>query len=210
MGSKRIAMVSVTRDAQRTYPLYLDLDHGSNDSSTLSAIAANMRSPSCSSDSDSDCECSDSDSYRHCSHTETDTDAGSVDSLFTHRDVDSDDAQFEIDIDGSSSETETDDDDDGLKRFFAVAKAQKAQRRAFEVICEKTEMKVGRGRGTVRRRERRRERLRICVNGREIGDVEGHAAEQQIAEDEWYEEEEDEIFYDPKFLGIDPYADEEE
>eukprot|EP00484_Ammonia_sp_Unknown_P001395 CAMPEP_0197021748 /NCGR_PEP_ID=MMETSP1384-20130603/2680_1 /TAXON_ID=29189 /ORGANISM="Ammonia sp." /LENGTH=698 /DNA_ID=CAMNT_0042449653 /DNA_START=74 /DNA_END=2170 /DNA_ORIENTATION=+ len=53
-------------------------------------------------------------------------------------------------------------------------------------------------------------KLTICVNGDKIDDMVSHVIEQQIAEEEYYEEEDlaDEPFYDPNYLGISPYEDE--
>ena len=51
--------------------------------------------------------------------------------------------------------------------------------------------------------------LVICLNGSVIDDLEHHAMEQIIAEEEYYEEEDNETpeYYDPNFLGVQPYYD---
>jgi len=51
--------------------------------------------------------------------------------------------------------------------------------------------------------------LVICLNGSVIDDLEHHAIEQIIAEEEYYDEEEDQTpdYYDPNYLGVQPYYD---
>jgi len=59
----------------------------------------------------------------------------------------------------------------------------------------------------IKGRKAKRE-LVICLNGSMIDDLETHAIEQVIAEEEYYDEEESEQdFYDPNYLGVQPYYD---
>ena len=50
-------------------------------------------------------------------------------------------------------------------------------------------------------------KLTICLNGDIIDDMVGHVIDQQIAEEEYYEEEDamSEPYYDPNYLGVNPY-----
>merc|ERR1711933_436314 len=57
--------------------------------------------------------------------------------------------------------------------------------------------------------KKKKRELVICLNGPVIDDLEHHAIEQIIAEEEYYDEEEDQTpdYYDPNFLGVQPYYD---
>jgi len=60
-----------------------------------------------------------------------------------------------------------------------------------------------------RKRKKIEKSLVICLNGSVIDDLESHAMEQVIAEEEYYDEEEDQTpdYYDPNYLGVQPYYD---
>jgi len=86
------------------------------------------------------------------------------------------------------------------------AKTQQLQASKTHSTNNKTNNK---GKNGGSRKKKKCNPLKICLNGAVIGDVVNHVFEQQIAEEEYYDDEEfeEEPYYDPNYLGVNPYYD---